>query len=427
MKIAVAGYGIEGKVSYDYFKGQGNEVTILDERDQISQLPPDARVVLGEKAFSNLEQFDMVVRTPSLPPTKLKTAKKIWSATNEFFAKCPAPIIGVTGTKGKGTTASLIASILIQSGKKVHLLGNIGNPALEVLGEVQNSDVVVYELSSFQLWDIEKSPHIAIVLMIEPDHLDVHGSFDEYVQAKQNIVRFQTKTDRVIFTAENKYAAAISVSSPATHIAIPTDETAHVQEGHFWYGTQQLCPISSLKIPGQFNQTNACAAIAAAWPFVQDGDIISAGLSNFTGLPHRLRFVRVVSGVSYYDDSIATTVGSAIAAIKAFDHPKIIILGGSSKGITNFDDVASTAASSGVKKVLLIGGQASKIQHALETYDVDFENLGSNITMKQIVQRARELAEPDDVVILSPACASFDMFKGYADRGDQFVQAVESL
>lgn len=427
MKIAIAGYGIEGKVSYDYFKSQGNEVTILDERDHISQLPPNARVVLGESAFSSLEQFDMVVRTPSLPPARLKTAKKIWSATNEFFAKCPAPIIGVTGTKGKGTTASLIASILKQSGKKVHLLGNIGTPALEVLSEVLADDIVVYELSSFQLWDIERSPHTAVVLMIEPDHLDVHASFDEYVQAKQNIVRFQTKADRVIFTAENKYAAAIGVSSHAMRIAIPTDETAHVQDGYFWYGTQKLCPISSLKIPGEFNQTNACAAIAAAWPFVQDGDIISAGLSSFAGLPHRLRFVREVNGVSYYDDSIATTVGSAIAAIKAFDQPKIIILGGSSKGITNFDEVASTAASSGVKKVLLIGEQASKIQHALEMYDVDFENLGSRITMMRIVQRAGELVEPGDVVILSPACASYDMFKGYADRGDQFVQAVESL
>ncbi len=427
MKIAIAGYGIEGKVSYEYFQSQGNEVTILDERNKVADLPSDAKVILGGDAFSRLEQFDMVVRTPSLAPSKLKGAKKIWSATNEFFAQCPVPIIGVTGTKGKGTTASLIASILKQSGRTVHLLGNIGTPALEVLKKIQPGDSVVYELSSFQLWDIEKSPHIAVVLMIEPDHLDVHASFDEYVQAKQNIVRFQGDDDRAIFTADNKYAAAIGVSSRASHIPIPTDETAHVQDGHFWYGSYKVCPVSSLTIPGEFNQVNACAAIAAVWPFVQDGDSISKGLSEFTGLPHRLKFVREVNGVRYYDDSIATTVGSAVAAIKAFNQPKIIILGGSSKGITNFDAVAITAASSGVKKVFLIGEQAPNIQHALEMYDVDYENLGNQITMEHIVQRAHQLAEAGEVVILSPACASYDMFKGYADRGDQFIRAVESL
>ncbi len=427
MKIAIAGYGVEGKASYDYFIKQGNEVTILDERNKVSQLPADAKTVLGETAFSQLDHYDLVVRTPSLPPNRLASAKKVWSATNEFFAQCPAPIIGVTGTKGKGTTASLIASILRHSGKTVHLVGNIGKPALDVLAEIRADDIVVYELSSFQLWDIEKSPHIAVVLMIEPDHLDVHASFDEYVQAKQNIVRFQTNTDVVIFNAENEYATSIAKSSQAVHIPTPTEKTAHVQDDYFWYDKQKVCPTSSLTLPGVFNQMNACAAIAAVWPFVQDGMVIAAGLSGFTGLPHRLKLVRKINGVRYYDDSIATTVGSAIAALKAFTQPKIIILGGSSKGISNFEEVAKTAAASRVKKALIIGEQAPKIQEALEAFAVNYENLGNQVTMAQIVQRAQQLTEQGDVVILSPACASYDMFKGYADRGDQFIQAVENL
>lgn len=427
MKVAIAGYGVEGRASYEYFTRQGHEVVILDERSEIPNLPADAEVRFGETAFSGLEEFDMVVRTPSLKPAVLKSAKKIWSATNEFFAHCPAPIIGVTGTKGKGTTCSLIASILEKSGKTVHLVGNIGKPALEVFDSVQPEDIVVYELSSFQLWDIEKSPHVAIVLMIEPDHLDIHATFDEYTHAKQNIVRFQAENDLTIFNAENIYSSAIAAISRAVKVPIPTAQTVHVTEGFFWYGGQKLCPVESLKLPGAHNLDNACAAIAAVWPYVQDGPTIAAGLEGFTGLPHRLKFIREVDGVKYYDDSIATTVGSAIAAMKAFTQPKIIILGGSSKGVVNFEDIASTAARSGVKKALLIGEQAPKIQEALEKHSVPYENLGDTITMAGVVGRAHQLATSNDVVILSPACASFGMFKSYADRGDQFVQAVNGL
>lgn len=427
MKIAIAGYGIEGKSSYDYFLNQGNDVTILDQRAEIGSLPDTAKVSLGETALSELDSFDLVIRTPSMSPQQLKNARKVWSATNEFFAKCPAPIIGVTGTKGKGTTCSLIAAILRQSGKTVHLVGNIGVPALDVLKDINEKDIVVYELSSFQLWDLETSPHIAVVLMIEPDHLDVHATFDEYAEAKQNIVYFQKEQDITVFNSENVYAAAIATMSPATKVPVPSEYSAYVKDGYFWYGDRQICPTASLKLPGTFNQNNACAAIAAVWPYVKEPEIIERGLTSFEGLPHRLKFIRSLNNVSYYDDSIATTVGSAIAAMKAFTQPKIVILGGSSKGIINFEDVASTAATANVKAALVIGAQAVRIQEVLEKHGVKNENLGSEVTMKDIVHRASELAVPGDVVILSPACASFDMFKSYADRGDQFIVAVNEL
>lgn len=427
MNIAIAGYGVEGKSSYAYFAARGHLVTILDQRNKISDLPDGAKAILGEDAFASLDSYDMVVRTPSLAPGQIKNAKKVWSATNEFFARCPAPIIGVTGTKGKGTTSSLIASILEKGGKKVHLVGNIGQPALEVLDLVRAEDVVVYELSSFQLWDIEKSPHIAVVLMIEPDHLDVHTTFDEYITAKQKIVRFQTPNDIVIFNVQNNYAVEITSVSAATKIPVPTNEYVHVGEGYFWYGGKKICSVSSLKLPGAHNLDNACAAIAAAWPYVQDSKSIEQSLSDFDGLPHRLKFVREVGGVKYYDDSIATTVGSAIAAMRAFSAPKVIIMGGASKGIVNFEEVASVAVSTRVKGVVLIGEQADKLQEVFEKQGVNCRNLGSNTTMKDIVRVASNLTEPGDVVILSPAHASYDMFKNYADRGDQFVGAVNEL
>lgn len=427
MRIAIAGYGIEGKSSYEYFLNQGNDVRILDQRTEINNLPAGAKAILGDDSLTNLDTFDVVIRTPSIPPQQLKNAKKIWSATNEFFAKCPAPIIGVTGTKGKGTTCSLIAAILRRGGKTVHVVGNIGLPALDVLKDISEDDIVVYESSSFQLWDLEKSPHIAVVLMVEPDHLDVHASFDEYTKAKQNIVRFQKEGDMTIFNSANVYAATIAAASPAIKVPVQSENSAHVRDGYFWYGTQKICPVDSLKLPGIHNQDNACAAIAAAWPFVKESEAIRQGLGDFEGLPHRLKFIRTLNDISYYDDSIATTVGSAIAAIKAFTQPKIVILGGSSKGVINFEDVASTAAATNVKTALVIGAQAAKIQEVLEKHGVKNENLGTEVTMKDIVQRASELAEPGDVVILSPACASFGMFTGYADRGDQFVSAVNEL
>ncbi len=426
MNVAIAGYGIEGKANYTYFSKRGHNVTILDERDQVDDLPMNASVVLGKNALTELSRFDMIVRTPSLSPHKLQGAKKIWSGTNEFFKECPALIIGVTGSKGKGTTVSLIASILRAVGKTVHIVGNIGAPALEVLNQIQSSDVVVYELSSFQLWDIETSPHIAVLLMIEPDHLDVHTDFKEYLIAKSNIAHFQTKNDLLIYNAANEYSRAVGEDSVANTIPFPSRQGAHVQDGFFWYGAQKICSVDTLKLPGVHNQDNACAAIDVAWEFTQYSDGIEKGLSSFFGLSHRLKLVREVNGVRYYDDSIATTPGSAIAAINAFNEPKILILGGSSKG-SEYDELAKVIASHNVKKTLVIGSEAPKIEAALHEQAVSFVSLGSEVTMQKVVAKANEIADAGDAVILSPACASFGMFKNYNDRGDQFIAAVEAL
>ncbi|HSW77870.1 MAG TPA: UDP-N-acetylmuramoyl-L-alanine--D-glutamate ligase [Candidatus Chromulinivoraceae bacterium] len=426
MKIAIAGYGVEGKSNYDYFMRHGHDVTIIDEREDILDLPVEAKTILGLGVFEKLDGFDMVVRTAGLAPRKIKTDGKVWSATNEFFAECPAPIIGVTGSKGKGTTCSLIASILRTSGKAVHLVGNIGMPALDELEKIAETDIVVYEMSSFQLWDIEKSPHVAVVLMIEPDHLDVHASFEEYVAAKANIVLHQNEDDITVYNVNNPHSAIIAKQSKGMKQPYQFETAAHVAHGAFWYGKTQLCSTDELVIPGVHNQDNACAAINAVWSYVQDGEVIARGLSEFTGLPHRLKLVDEKRNVRYYDDSIATTPGSAIAAMVAFDAPKVLILGGSSKG-ADFTSVAEVAEKADIRVTLLIGSEAPKIEAVLKPRGIPYLNLGETITMDEIVKIAAVQAHAGDVVVLSPGCASFGMFKNYKDRGDQFIAAVKNL
>ena len=427
MKIAIAGFGVEGRVNYSYFRAQFPEAefTIVDERLSREDLPEEAEVIDGEDAFSQLEGFDLVIRTAGLSPYKIKTTGKIWSATNEFFAQCPAKIVGVTGTKGKGTTASLITNILSAAGKKVHLVGNIGVPALEVLSNIKADDIVIYELSSFQLWDIERSPSIAVVLMVEQDHLDVHIDMADYVNAKGRIARYQLSGDVIVYHPTNPYSQEIASASPARKIRYCTDDdgAAKVEANNFVVQGHAISSVDTLHLVGEHNLDNACAAITVARQLGVNDEAIREGIASFKGLDHRLKFVAEVDGVGYYDDSIATTPGSAIAALRSFDQPKIIILGGSYKG-ANYDEIIKVAKDTESRVVAI--GQTGEVIHklCLEHGVEVFRELGG---MVDIVRTASSLARPGDVVILSPASASFDMFSSYADRGDQFVAAVESL
>ena len=426
MRIAIAGYGIEGRANYDYWNTPDNELVIVDEREvPVDELPLDANVMTGKGVFEKLEGFDMVVRTASLAPRRINTDGKIWSGTNEFFAQCAErdiSVIGVTGTKGKGTTSSLIASILRAAGKTAHLVGNIGQPALEVLPDIQAEDIVVYELSSFQLWDLAVSPTVAVVLMIEPDHLDVHTDFDEYVTAKSQIAANQLTTDRVVYYANNQWSAQIAKTSPGQRLPYPSEHTAHVRGDYFYYGESELCAVDQLQLAGEHNIQNACAAITAVWPWVQDGVMIAEGLRSFDGLPHRLKLVREFDGVRYYDDSIATTPGSAIAALRSFIEPKVIILGGSDKG-ADYAEVIELCKATGTH-VVTLGQTGEAIAMLCRQHDVSHKSADG---MHDAVLRARQSAVQGGVVILSPASASFGMFKNYADRGEQFIAAVNEL
>ncbi|MES2876241.1 MAG: UDP-N-acetylmuramoyl-L-alanine--D-glutamate ligase [Patescibacteria group bacterium] len=428
MKIALAGFGQEGRISYDYWNRDGNQLTIVDERDAVEGLPEGTLTILGAGAFAKLSEFDLVIRSPGINPKRLPYEDKVWSATNEFFEKCPAPIIGVTGTKGKGTTSSLIASILRAAGKTVHLVGNIGVPALGELASIGADDIVVYELSSFQLWDVKKSPHVAVMLMIEPDHLDIHDDMNDYLNAKLNIVRHQTEND--VSIVHRSLSDVITLPPNRTsYMKYPDEDTVYAKDGWFYVKHQKFIQTSVLQIPGLHNIENACAAIAAAGSILSSAydseleAIFKEGLSSFAGLPHRLKFVAEKNGVEYYDDSIATTPGSAIAAIRSFERPKVLLLGGHDKG-AGYDELMSVCREADAK-IIAIGANGDNLVELAAQHGVTCVRETGD--MPAIVARADEIAQPGDVVILSPAAASFDMFKSYADRGDQFIAAVRSL
>jgi UDP-N-acetylmuramoylalanine--D-glutamate ligase len=429
MKIAIAGYGLEGRANLDYFRGKFPEAefTIFDENSNLDDVPAGVEMVLGDDAFGQITGFDLVIRTAGLAPRKIAQADKHWSSTREFFEECPAEIIGVTGTKGKGTTASFIAAILRAAGQKVHLLGNIGVPALEILPKITANDVVVYELSSFQLWDIEQSPHVAVMTLIEPDHLDVHENFAEYTAAKAHIFNFQKADDIAVYNQDDALVREMAETSAGQKIPFSNKKFVHIKQGKFYYNDVEICPTDVIKLPGEHNLLNAAAAISAVWEMI-DGNTtaIARGLADFHGLPHRLKFIREVNGVKYYDDSIATTPGSAIAAVKSFAEPKILIIGGHDKG-ADYRPLGVAIDRANVRQIFAIGANREKVARQLGEKTSATIHLLDSQNLAEIVKTVNQATEPGDVVILSPAAASFDMFRDYKDRGQQFIAAVNDL
>jgi len=432
MKIAILGYAREGRSAYDYWHSDTNQITICDQDDSVS-LPDGVQRRLGSEYLLDLDKFDLIVRTAGLNPKEIVKANseailsKVTSATNEFFRVCPTRnIIGVTGTKGKGTTSTLTAKMLEAAGKKVHLGGNIGLSALDLLGSgIQPDDWVVLELSSFQLIDIKYSPLIGVCLMVVPEHLNWHDDFNDYLKAKSQLFAHQTANDKAIYFAGNDNSKQVASVGQGQKIPYLGEPGAIVKEGYINIDGQNICAADEIKLPGRHNLQNVCAAVTATWQVTQDIDAFRQVLTSFAGLSHRLELVREIDNVKYYDDSFGTTPETAQVAIEAFPRPKVIILGGSDKGAL-YSELAKTISADNVRSVVLIGLTAPAIKSTLQ--EVGYTSfIDGGADMRQIVDTARQAAKPGDVVLLSTACASFDMFKNYEDRGNQFKAAVQAL
>ncbi len=434
MKIAILGYGEQGKSAYEYWNRDGNELTVHDINPDL-EVAEDIKTTLGPDHLKDLGQYDLLVRSPIVHPKDIEKAnpespdilQKVTTVTNEFLKVCPTKnIIGVTGTKGKGTSSTLIAKMLEAAGKKVHLGGNIGTPPLDLLkNSIQPEDWVVLELANFQLIDLKQSPHIAICLMVVPEHLDWHSSIEEYIEAKQQLFRWQQPGDIAIYYGLNDYSQHIASVSPGNKIPYMKHPGADVIENKVTIVGQTICDVSEINLLGKHNWQNVCAAVTAVWQASQDIEAMRSVLITFTGLPHRLEFVREFGGVRYFDDSFGTTPETAIVAIEAFSGPKVVILGGSDKG-AEFKELAHTVKNNNVKTVIAIGDTAPKITQNL--HEAGYENIiDGGKTMSEIVNAARNAAQSGDVVLLSTGCASFGLFKNYKDRGEQFSEAVKAL
>jgi len=432
VKIAILGYGKQGKSAYDYWKAQGADITVCDVDTSI-QLPNDVKSVLGNDFLKNLDKYDLIVRSPIIYPPDIVKANnpeilsKVTTPTNEFFLVCPTKnIVGVTGTKGKGTTSTLITKMLEAGGKKVHLGGNIGISPLDLLkNNISTTDWVVLELANFQLIDLKYSPAYAVCLMVAPEHLNWHQSMDEYIKSKQQLFAYQSTNDIAVYYSKNEYST--QVIAPTNGKKIPYFESpgAFVSNGQIVIDGKELCSVGEVKLLGAHNLENICAAVTLVWQVNKDANAIKQVITSFTGLPHRLELVKEFDGVKYYDDSFGTTPETAIVAMKAFSSPKIMILGGSDKG-SDYEDLVMSVLEDNVRGVVTIGNTGPTIAQMLET--VGFHNVvNSKSSMKEIVDDARKLAEPGDIVLLSTGCASFGLFKDYEDRGNQFKQVVNEL
>ena len=442
--VAVIGSGVSNTPLLELLLVEGIRVTACDKRsreqmgeqaEHLEQL--GCELHLGADYLKDLDA-DVIFRTPGLRPDVPEIAACVdrgavlTSEMEVFFEVCPCPIIAVTGSDGKTTTTTIIAELLKAAGRRVWVGGNIGHPLLCEADGMLATDYAVLELSSFQLMTMKHSPHIAVVTNLAPNHLDVHRDMAEYVAAKENIFRHQSGEDVAVFNADNDITAEQSRRAPGrARLFSRQDEVA---DGVFLRGEDIVCrsgghervvmTTGDIKIPGVHNVENYMAAIAAVDGLVPD-EVIRDFAREFGGVEHRIELVRTYRGVRYYNDSIASSPSRTIAGLRSFHEKVILIAGGYDKHIPF--DVLGPEIVEHVKLLVLCGATADKIRAAVENaprYQPGKPEILDVTPFTAAVEAARDRAQPGDVVTLSPACAAFDQFKNFAERGKFFKSIV---
>lgn len=437
-RVAVLGAGKEGQSAVSYLLRHGAKVTVCDAATELPDRWKNQNVAfrLGEQEYlEGLHDFETIVRSPGIPflnphiQQAMRAGSEITSQTKLFLEACPVPVIGVSGTKGKGTTASLIANMVEQSGRRAWLGGNIGTPFLDFLEHIKPGELVVAELSSFQLQDLTVSPHLAVMTNLEVDHLDHHRDVAEYHAAKRPLVAFQGRGDVAVLNADDpavmKEIAGEGKASKR-YFSLKSKADARVEgESVFIKQDEELvevCALSDIQLRGPHNLKNVmAAALASDAVGVAPADMQKA-IREYQGLPHHLEVVGTFDGVTYVDDSYATNPTAAIPALESFAEPLVLIVGGHDKGL-DYARLAETVRDRPVKAVLLIGEAGERIAGALKTVGSRAKLVRVNDKFK-LVPAARKLASKGDVVLLSPAAASFGMFANYRERGEYFAEQV---
>ena len=449
-KVAFIGAGVSHRTLIPQFVEMGAQVTLCDQKKSLEEFGPTGEMLreqgvalsLGPNYMDGFAGQDIIMRTPGFEyytpqlQAAIAAGTEVTSEMELFFEYCPCKMVAVTGSDGKTTTTSLIAAMLKQAGRRVHLGGNIGRALLPILGEVQPDDIAVVELSSFQLISMRRSPDVAVVTNVTPNHLDHHKDMQEYVDAKRNILLYQKPGSRQVLGFENDISNSMQADCKGTQVWFT--RLHDTDNGAFLRGDGMLCmaengtvtPVvaqSEVKLRGLHNIENLLAATAAVWGMVPVTDIAQVA-STFTGVEHRIEPVRTLDGVTYYNDSIASSPTRTIAGLRSFDQKIILIAGGYDKKIP-YEPLAPEILAH-VKHLVLMGATGPRIEEALRNHpdfaasDLVIEHAKD---MEEAVALARKAARPGDVVSMSPASASFDLYPNFEVRGRHYKKIVMDL
>jgi UDP-N-acetylmuramoylalanine--D-glutamate ligase len=439
-KVLVLGLAKSGVSAASLLHKLGAFVTVNDYKplsenaEAQNLLDEGIKVICGGHPLELIDEgFELIVKNPGIPydnPLVERALKKgipIITEVELAYEICEAEFIGITGTNGKTTTTTLIFEMLKEGGKAPLIAGNIGKVASEVVQQATKANDIVIELSSFQLMGIDKfCPKIAVLTNIYDAHLDYHGTKQEYVNAKAQLIKNQTKTDYFVYNADQDEVVAIANSGKGMHVPFSTTRKvsigAYIENGWLMFQTDRIMPVKEIRLPGQHNLENILAAVAVVKLKGVSNDAIYRVLTTFSGVKHRTQFVKELNGRAFYNDSKATNILATQSALKAFDQPVILLAGGLDRG-NNFDELVP--AMKNVKALITFGQTAQKIADAGNKAGIETIRRVDNV--EEAVPVAYELSSPGDVILLSPACASWDQYKTFEVRGDIFIEAVHKL
>ncbi len=441
-KVGVVGLGVSNIPLIEFLLSLGAEVSGYDKRE-LSSLSEEVlgfkgrvELNLGEDYLSHLTGLNVIFKTPGMHinhPALVRAMEEgaiITSEMEEFLKYCKGRTIGITGSDGKTTTTTVVGEILRKAGYEVYVGGNIGTPLFTEVEKIRAQDVVVLELSSFQLMTMTTSPEIAIVTNLSPNHLDMHKDMEEYIEAKKNIFRFQNPSDLLILNEDNeitKSFAPLAKGKVEFFSSKNENDDAYFKDGSLYLRDERVVDLKEMKVKGVHNAENFLAAFLAVEEFVVR-PLMREVAVTFPGVKHRCQFIREYQGVRYYNDSIASSPTRTLASIRSFDQKVNIILGGYDKQL-DFAPLAEEAYKY-IKNAVLVGDTKYKIQDAFKKVQ---EKTGKFVpihvaeSFEDAVKIMKSLSSAGDAAILSPACASFDLFKNFEERGEKFVELVNKF